>query len=321
MIFSIQKIYVVFILFFASILGACSIETAKAPSSSELVILSDYLLPKDTVLFSQFSKNRNVSVKIIATETDKIVGLMRNNGFNTKGDIIMVKSLLDINRLNQRDILHNIDFSKELVLPEHDQSNWSRNFLAYGYDPFVFANSKYALLNTYADLKRLPFVSNISERNIPVVLSPVIKKFSKMQANTWIKKFARNRISIDSLARINNDSIRLRLPILTTYSDFRINKDSVLNYSHRRLKLSNNSSKGTFYNLRTIAILKHAQNYSEAREFSMFYLKKKNNISLNKKLSTIPIYYPETQFKRYKTNTSELIQYYTTIERILSKLK
>lgn len=321
MIFSIQKIYVVFILFCASIMGACSIETAKAPSSSELVILSDYLLPKDTVLFSQFSKNRNVSVKIITTETDKIVGLMRNNGFNTKGDIIMVKSLLDINRLNQRDILHNIDFSKELVLPEHDQSNWSRNFLAYGYDPFVFANSKYALLNTYADLKRLPFVSNISERNIPVVLSPVIKKFSKMQANTWIKKFARNRISIDSLARINNDSIRLRLPILTTYSDFRINKDSVLNYSHRRLKLSNNSSKGTFYNLRTIAILKHAQNYSEAREFSMFYLKKKNNISLNKKLSTIPIYYPETQFKRYKTNTSELVQYYTTIERILSKLK
>lgn len=305
----------------ASILGACTIETAKAPSSKELVILSDYLQPKDTILFSQFSKARNVSLKIIASETDKIVGLMRNNGFNTKGDIIMVKSLLDINRLNQRDILHNIDFSKELSRPEHNQSNWSINFIAYGYDPFVFANSKYALLNTYADLKRISFVSNISERSIPVVLSPVIKKFSKTEANKWIKKFVGNRISVDSLAKIKSDSVRLRLPILTTYNDYIVNKDSILNYSQRRLKLSNNSSKGTFYNLRTFAIVKNAQNYSTAKDFALYYLKKGDNISLNKKLSTIPIYYPEAQFKRYKTNTSELIQYYTTIERMLSKLK
>lgn len=321
MIFPIQKTYLICLLIFASIISSCKIETAKAPSSSELVILSDYLSPKDSVLFSQFAKNRNISIKIIATETDKIVGLMRNHGYNTQGDVIMVKSILDINRLNQRDVLHNIDFSEELAAPEHDQSNWSRNFMAFGYDPFVFANSKYALLSTYADLKKLPFVSNISERNVPVILSPVIKRFSKIQANNWIKKFIQNRISIDSLTQINNDSIRLRLPILTTYSDFVTNKDSILNYSNRRLKMSNNSTQGTFYNLRTIAILKHAQNYSEANDFSMFYLKKKNNIALNKKLSTIAIYYPESQFKRYKTNTSELIQYYTTIERILSKLK
>ena len=302
------------------ITSACSIETARTLGEKELVILSDYLEVKDTILFSKFSKNKNVSIKIVNIESDKIVGLTRNNGFNTEGDIIMVKSLFDINRLNQRDILHNIDFSEELSDIEHDQSNWSRNFMAYGYDPFVFANSKYALLNTYADLKRIRFVSNVSKRNLPVVLSPVIKKFSKTQANKWVRQFLNNRLSLDSLSRIQDDSIRLTFPILTTYSDFKSNKDSTLNYKNRRLKMSHNSSKGTFYNLRTIGIIKNAQNFSTAKEFSIFYLKKNNNIALNKKLSSVAIYNPELLFKRYKTNTSELVQYYITTERTLEKL-
>ena len=318
--FSYRKILTFFLLFCGIINSACTVETAKTSGQNELIILSDYLEQKDTLLFSKFAQNQNASIKIINIETDNIVGLIRNNGFNTKGDLVMVRSLYDINRLNQRDILHNIDFSEEFSSHQHDQSNWPRNFMAYGYDPFVFANSKYALLNTYADLKRVSFVSNISERNLPVVLSPVIKKFSKIQANKWIKQFVSNRISVDSLETIRQDSIRLRLPIITTYSDFVSNKDSTLDYSNRRLKMSNNSSKGTFYNLRTIGIIKNAQNYSVAKKFSSYYLQKKNNIALNKKLSTISIYNPDAHFKRYRTNTSELIQYYTTINRILTRL-
>jgi len=320
MSFPRRRIIVVFVLFCGLLLAACNVETAKAPSSKELVILSDYLLPKDTVLFTQFSKRLNISLKIVSIETDKIIGLTRNQGFNTKGDIIMVKSLFNINKLNQRDILHNIDFSTELTLPEYDQNNWSRNFIAFGYDPFVFANSNYGLINTYADLKRIPFVSAIEERDIPVLLSPVIKRFSKMDANKWIKKFTKKRVSQDSLSSINNDSVRLSLPILTTYSNFKTNTDSILNFTNRRLKMSNNSSKGTFYNLRTIAILKNAQNYSTAKVFSFFYLKKENNIRLNKALITLPLFNHKAIFKKYKTNTSELIQYYTTIERIMHRL-
>src|SRR5690606_17482597 len=94
------------IVLLALVLNSCEIESVKPSKRKHLVIASDYLTPADTVIFQNFSKQKNIKVKILNMSPGKITGEFRNKNYNTGIDIIMLKSMTNVLDFSKKEILH-----------------------------------------------------------------------------------------------------------------------------------------------------------------------------------------------------------------------
>lgn len=318
-----KSIGVFIVLIFLGVLTSCSIESAKPKAKRELIIASDYLTPKDTVLFSKFIQSNKVELSISNMTTDKIIGHIRNMESNSGIDLIMVKSLYDVSRLDKRELLQNINFGEEIPMEAQAYSSWKYNYIGIGIDPYIIAFNLDANNNTkmYNDLTNHMYINGIDEEHFPPLLAPVLKKLNKAKGNKWIKDYLENSVNLprktDSL---RNDTTYRDLPMITTLSFFKEKKDSMFVLKNRSYLLPNERSTGTFYNVRSIAFVDQAQNYTIAKEFLQFYLEDENNIELNKKLNTYSFYSNHSNFRKYGTSAESLIPYYSMIDRIKRKL-
>lgn len=297
-------------------INSCSLETAKASSNKQLIIVSDYLNSSDTVLFNEFSKTNKVSIQIETMKTDNIIGMFRNQGHNIQVDLILMKSLYDVYKLNKRSVLQAIHFESELDEATKKISSIDNNFIGLGIDPFIIANSSGRKARTYNDLLRTKYFNNLPEKEVIPLLSPIISKLKKVKANKWVKDFYSNQVKSDTL----RDSIGSYLPVLTSYSNYSTSEDSLLNFQNRFLTFPNGRSSGTHYNVRTAAIINQAKNYSTAKQFILYYTSPKNNKSLNKNLHTISYLDESHSFKKDTESPDDLIHYYKITERVIKKL-
>ena len=317
----LNKVFIgiITLLLFAS----CTIETAKPSTTKELIIASDYLQAKDTLLFKEFAKKNSVHISIYTLSADKIVGTIRNKEANSGIDVVMLKSLSDVSRLDKREIIQNIDLTDDLSHEAINFSSWKYNYVAFGIDPFIIAfDTKYDnKVKMYNDLTQFNYINALDENQHPPMLSPILKKLNKVKGSQWIQNYLNHAVSKpisgDSLL---NDSLFSRLPILTTLSDFKYFKDSTI-YKNKSFLLPNERSTGTFYNTRSIAIVDQAANYTVAIDFIKFCTEENNNIKLNTALNTYSIYSNQSNFRKYNTSAEELIPYYSMTERIKSKLE
>ena len=147
-------------------INSCSLETAKASRDKKLIIVSDYLYSSDTVLFRDFSKSNNVSIQIETMKTDNIIGMVRNEGHNIQADLILMKSLYDVYKLNKRSVLQAIHFESELDKATKKISSIENNFIGLGIDPFIIANSSGRKVRTYNDLLRTNYINNLPEKEV-----------------------------------------------------------------------------------------------------------------------------------------------------------
>ena len=297
-------------------ISSCSIETAKSSSKKQLIIVSDYLNSSDTILFTDFSDHENVSIKIISMETDKIIGMARNYEYNTQADLVLIKSLYDAYKMNKRSILQKIHFNSEIDESTKKISSLENNFVGLGIDPYIIANSTGRKVRTYNDLLRMDFVNNLTHRETIPLLSPIVSKLKKVSANKWIKDFNDHQVKNDTL----KDSIGALLPILSSYSDYSSSKDDLFNFQERFLTFPNGRSSGTYYNVRTAAIINQAQNYSTAKSFIIYYTEPQNNKPLNNRMNTISYFDKSYSFRKYPEAPNDLIHYYKIVERVLHKL-
>lgn len=301
------------------LITSCRIETAKPSSKRQLIIASDYLTEKDSVLFKDFSKKSNVKVRIVSMETDKIIGTIRNNGTNSEIDLIMVKSLYDVYKLDKREILHPINYSDELSSEILAISSRKYHFAGFGIDPYVFAvePGQHDVIKTYADLTRFEFINTLDRNEIAPMLSPVLRKMQKAQANQWIMQFMNKSIFTEELT----DSLVVGKTILTTYSNFhnRVKSDSL--FMGKSIIFPNKRTTGTFYSIRTFCIVDQAQNYTEADAFIKFYSEPKNNKAINRSMRTISVYSEESKFRKHAVPAEKLFAYYGMVERVLNKLE
>ncbi len=303
-----------FVLFFLLfVVQSCKLETAKASSQRELIILSDYLQASDTILFRSFSKEKKVTIRIKNMRTEKIIGLIRNEGFAIEGDVIMLERLTDVYKMSKGSLLQRLNFIDDLSSEQQKLSSQLYGFIGYGIDPFIVANTKKRTVQVYNDLLTASFVSQLDEKETVMMLSPIMHKLKKVDANVWIKTFSDSLLP-SSVLRDTSKSY----PILTLYSDFSSNRDSLLNYSNRFLSYPNSKSTGTFFNLRSIAIVNQAQNYIPAKEFIHYCLEEKNNYRINNYLNTFPI--EQTIFRKYTISQEKLVEYNQFVKRLLRKI-
>lgn len=306
----------VFLIAILAINNSCSVETAKAPIKKQLIILSDYLNQTDVGIFKPFAKQEYVDLKIIHMESDKIIGLMRNQGSNVQADLILINSLYDVQTMYKRDILQTIHFEKELDAKIKKISSTKYKFIGLGIDPFIIANSKVSKIRTYNELRNHPFVNDLDKKQLIPMLAPIAQKLKRVKANNWIRSFYKSTVAKDTLL----DTLGNLLPILTTYTKYTTSKDSLYQFEQRFLTYPNARTSGVFFNIRTMAIVKQAQNYSVAKSFILFYSEENNNIQLNKKLNVLSTFQEGLPFRKYNETPSNLVQYYQTVDRVIKKI-
>jgi len=305
-------------LVFSFILGACTIENAKAPNEKELVIASDYLQEGDTNVFARFSEKFNVSIHIISMDATQIQHHLTNQGLNSGIDLVMIKSMHNVHQFQRQKLLQPIDFTDEFEPEMTKYSSWKYDYVGFGLDPYIIAypQGNANSIQTYNHLTRFDYLNAISYGDEVGMLAPALHKMKKVNANSWIKKYVDHGISIKN----QSDSVYASMPVLTTLSSFQSQRDEPL-YKNKEFLMPNKRSSGTFYNLRTICFVQQAPNFSSAKDFVEFYLQKENNIRLNKEFSTLSIHKSDDEFRKYTTPTADLIPYFVMVDRLLKKLE
>lgn len=254
---------VLFSLKFILILYSCGIETAKPGQKSEVIIASNFLSQRDIRFYKGFEKKTNIKVKIIFLSTDSIKNHIIKNGYNSDFDLIFVKSLMDVKKLNN---IKNHEFKfnyakKHLnIFKPFLKNHW----LIAGIDPYVFSYFPDSTKRptSYVELTKEYLWATPEESELNVFISHVkyhLRKSKKNAFKKWQDDFYRNNVEFN----MGSDSSSSRQFIMVKAS--RLKADTVLLKSKGRVVYFPNESLNGFYADRyCVALLDQAKNFENA---------------------------------------------------------
>jgi len=255
-------------LFLGLVLVACKIEEAKPEISKKLVLASDFLEAKDTVLFKRFSKKTGIRLKILNLNASQIAQKLKKEGYNSSIDLVFVKSLNSVKILDKtkfQELDANFLREKTPSLKAFKNATW----LVAGLDPFVFSyipdSTKTA--KNYSDLStNFTWASPQSNDEFSVLLAHR-GSYSKKDAK-WKKGFIQNNVAFNS----ENDSVQNRQFLVIKHSFFIKNKS--LSQNKNRILLFPKEKKTACYADRwCFAVVDQAKNYESAKTFLVYYSK------------------------------------------------
>ena len=255
-------------LFLGLVLVACKIEEAKPEISKKLVLASDFLEAKDTVLFKRLSKKTGVRLKILNLNASQIAQKLKKEGYNNTIDLVFVKSLNSVKTLDKTKFQKlDANFLREKTpsLKAFKNATW----LVAGLDPYVFSyipdSTKTA--KTYSALsKNFTWASPQSNDEFSVLLAHR-GSHSKNDAK-WKKGFIKNNVAFNS----ENDSVQNRQFLVIKHSFFIKNKS--LSQNKKRVLFFPKEKKTACYADRwCFAVVDQAKNYESAETFLVYYSK------------------------------------------------
>lgn len=299
---TVRSIFFIFLAF----LTQCTIEEASHQDPEHLVIVSDYLGVADSSLFDEFASDNDILVKIIHRSADDIIGDFRNKGYATGYDVVMLKSLYDVNRFSKYKFF--LDLTKEDEVNRFSSEKY--NFVGFGVDPYVIAYNDDSTLfhKNYSDLLSYSYASDLEPSDQIPMLAFIRSTKDKGKTYEWLKKAESNR----------QNYLTRSTSLLTNYSSYvTLNKrDSSLQHINS-VHFPDQSKAGMYYNVRTFAIVDQAERYKQAKSLIAFYTKEANNQRLCNALHIFGIH---NNLKLRKESPDGLLQYYSMIERMLNRL-
>jgi ABC-type Fe3+ transport system substrate-binding protein len=292
-------------LFLGLVLVACKIEEAKPDISKKLVLASDFLEAKDTVLFKRFSKKMGIRLKILNLNAGQIAQKLKKEGYNSSIDLVFVKSLNSVKILDKTKFQKlNANFLREKTpsLKAFKNATW----LVAGLDPFVFSyipdSTKTA--KNYSDLStNFTWASPQSSEQFSVLLAHR-GSHSKKDAK-WKKGFIQNNVTFNS----ENDSLQNRQFLVIKHSFFTKNKE----LSKQREVFFPDK---TYADRWCFAVVDQAKNYESAETFLVYYSSLSESTYFIKKTGVFP--YRDSARKRLNLrNTILKIQEDSLLECIM----
>ena len=272
-------------LFLGLFLVSCKIEEAKPEISKKLVLASDFLEPKDTLLFEGFSKKYSIHLEILNLSAEKIAQKLKKEGFNTTIDLVFVNSLNSVIAL-EKNKFHklNTNFLKDKIpgLKAFKNATW----LVAGLDPFVFSYipDSTNTAKTYSDLSNnFTWASPQSIDELSVLLAHR-GSLSKKDAE-WKKEVIQNNDPYNS----ENDSVK-NTQFLVVKHSFLIKNKSLLKNKRRVLFFPKENSPGCFADRWSIAVIDQAKNYESAQIFLIYYSKLSLNNTFIKQYGVFPAF-------------------------------
>jgi len=264
-------------LFLGLVLVACKIEEAKPEISKKLVLASDFLEAKDTVLFKRFSKKTGIRLKILNLNASQIAQKLKKEGYNSSIDLVFVKSLNSVKILDKtkfQELDANFLREKTPSLKAFKNATW----LVAGLDPFVFSyipdSTKTA--KTYSALStNFTWASPQSKDEFSVLLAHR-GSHSKKDAK-WKKGFIQNNVAFNS----ENDSVKNRQFLVIKHSFFTKNKE----LSKQREVFFPDK---TYADRWCFAVVDQAINYGNVEAFLMYYSSLSESTYFIKKTGVFP---------------------------------
>ena len=264
-------------LFLGLVLVACKIEEAKPEISKKLVLASDFLEAKDTVLFKRFSKKHKIHLKIINLSAGQIAQKLKKEGYNSSIDLVFVKSLNSVKTLDKTKFQKlDADFLREKTpsLKAFKNVTW----LVAGLDPYVFLydpNFYTGKKNYRALSKNFSWASPQSIEELAVLGAHntiLFKKKDSVQYN-----FIKNNVAYQSLS---NEVISSQFLVLKN-SFFEKNRE----LSKKREVFFPDK---TYADRWCIAIVDQAINYGNVEAFLLYYASLSERTYFIKKTGVFP---------------------------------
>ena len=298
-----SNIYFLFLLLL--LFSGCRLEDADSKNTTELIIASDFLKPKDTVLFQTFSEVNHIHVKIKFLPTDSIKNSLHKDGFNSNFDLIFVKSLQSVKDLKSITFHH---LSKNTIKESlfNFRAFQNNSWFAIGTDPYVFSTVPDTLEvpTSYRDLSQKFNYSSINPSENAVLLAHVkyLTKKKPSYYSMWKKSFEGNYVPFNA----GSDSLPSKQFLLLKWSHYienpiiKKNKKRTINY------LLNNSA--LYADRKCIAVVLQAKNFKNACLFLSFLNSKNKSSYFYEKMGALPIYL-ENEKNEYKKIQGMKIQF------------
>ena len=304
------------------VLPACHVKKANPTENNTLVIASDYLVEGDTSLFKGFSAQNKARVVIRPITTDALIGLMRNEGYNSGIDLVLSESSHSAFRLWQEKLLQPVYEKDAFNNADNDYISYKYSYVSLGIDPFVIYYPSDTLITarTYQDLFKTPHSYSLTREDILSFLSPLRQYKNQVDTYSWIERWDSTGVQQSQLTS-HGDTLPA---ILTRHSHVELLRDSLKGAGSDKLIFPNGLRRGSYYDVLPMAIVNQAENYIMAKKFIQYYTNPGHNSIINEKLHTFPLYdYLESRsvdFKLNPANKEALLQYHPMIERIVNKL-
>lgn len=315
---------------------SCLVDTAEAPKNQIVTIYTDCLTKEDVNLFRSFRRKEHIRVKIIHLPSDSILQIIQKDGYNTKADVVLLKSLYDIHRVAKADVLQNVQSWKldELVSNQFKAKN--NTWFGIGVNPYVFVakNDTISTLNEFGELLHKNQYNKWSTNletptDLVPMIAPILQKKKRSDAIEWYMDFMENDYVQVKESDKNNIPILTTDVLVTNYTNYAMmSKRNDSTDFHMHLTFPNQNKKGTFYNLICAGIVKQARNYENARLLLEYLSTAHMNEKINNRWNTFPISlhtrthifaYQNTTFKIYKGSNARLLVNYPNVTRIIKK--
>jgi len=314
--------------------SSCVVENAKIAPKQTVTIFTDCLSKKDVKLFEDFHKKEKIKVKIIYLPTDTLLKKIKQQGLNTSADLLILKSLFDINKARLQELLHPIKTSKMDEQIDVKFKSKDNSWFGIGFDPYVFI-AKNDTLPSLSDFNELLDKENQQKwstnytlaRELIPMLAAVLHKKKRVEIKEWYANFLDKKHTQDK----NYNSRKIALvptnTLLTSYSEYvKIMEDKKTKTKDLSMVFSNQKGKGAFYNLHCAAIVYQAKNYENAKLLLEYIASDRMNDKLNNRWNTFPINifneqhryaYQNNNFKLFKGSSAKLIVNYVKLERYI----
>jgi len=293
-------------------LAGCDIPAAAPEKNPTLVVVTDILNSKDSLLFSQFEKTHNVTIVFKEMTAESLIQRFQNDPYGLGVDIVFLHQAYDMRLVQQHELLerlHKTDF------PQESQLSASQEFITCGIDPFVCVSKKNTSIRIYDDLNNRAYLQNLSHKSLTHFFAPYEKRLHRSKTFERVQKLHEKSMEMNLW---NADSAQT---ILTMYSDYKMKKpeDSVWNH-FTNVQFPNSATSGVFYDVLTAGIIRQSSNYQLSTELLKWVTSQKINPRFAKNRGYNSIY-DSSEYRRFKSPADVLMQYHTMIERMLSEVE
>lgn len=279
-----NKFVFIFVLL-ASLLASCGIEEANQNNKNEIIIASDFLKSKDSVLFQNFTKANNIRVRIKFLQADSIKKRLQKEGFNADFDLVFVKSLLSVKDLKSITFHHvsRATINESLYNFRAFQNN---SWFAVGFDPYLFSfvPDTLEIPTSYHDLTQNFSYCSLNPSENAVLLAHVkhLTKKKPSYYSSWKKSFEKNYVPFNP----GTDSLPSKQFLLLKWSHYLENQIIKKNKKRSVNYILNNSA--LYADRKCVAVVLQAKNFKNACLFLSFLNSKNKDAYYFEKIQAIP---------------------------------
>ncbi|HNS41538.1 MAG TPA: hypothetical protein PKN22_02170 [Taishania sp.] len=282
------------LLVFGLYLTSCNTPVLESSTPKRFYIASDFLQPKDAILFKDFSKKEKTRVVILNWTADSIEQHYAKFGYSSKFDAVLMKTTFAVNQFTTQKILHPIEANYLWQNKDFEAPN--KEWITLGIDPYVIAGLKEKKVMHYNDLTwGNKWENKLTPEEMKAFNGAVVYQFGRKNLQNsikWLKKLHQQIAPAQPMLVAQPDSLADSTALASFYLTrlSKINpKKEVFVYPSQIVRL------GAFYDGINFGIARHSSKYITALHFIAFYTQPLNNQKLSKRLHVLPVENPHKQ--------------------------